>query len=120
MQLGDEWKAKEDELLKSATRAYNDALRLDAFLNYDSTGVGAGVGAKVNEQRKRKTVKHGKFVAGGGVFEPEKIYTDKITNKDFFANLKAQSWWLVADKFRLTYQVIQAMKEWHRSSKIQT
>lgn len=108
----DEWKAKEDELLKSATRAYNDALRFDAFINYDSTGVGAGVGAKVNElNRENKTsVKHGKFVAGGGVFEPEKLYTDKTTNKDFFANLKAQAWWLVADRFRLTYQVIQAIK----------
>jgi len=109
----DEWKAKEDELLKSATRAYNDALRLDAFINYDSTGVGAGVGAKVNELNKEKktSVKHGKFVAGGGVFEPEKLYTDKITNKDFFANLKAQAWWTVADRFRLTYQVIKAMKD---------
>lgn len=108
----DEWKAKEDELLKSATRAYSDALRLNALLQYDSTGVGAGVGAKVNELNKeRKTlVKHSKFVAGGSVFEPEKIYTDKTTNKDFFSNLKAQSWWLVADRFRLTYQVIQAMK----------
>lgn len=108
----DEWKAKEDELLKSSTRTYNEALSRDAFIIYDSTGVGAGAGAKFNELNKEKnlSIKHGKFVAGGGVFEPDKLYTDKVTNKDFFANLKAQAWWLVADKFRLTYQVIQAIK----------
>lgn len=108
----DEWKAREDELLKSATRTYNDAVRLNSFIHYDSTGVGAGAGAKFNELNREKglSIQHGKFVAGGGVFEPEKMYTDKITNKDFFANAKAQAWWLVADRFRLTYQVIQAIK----------
>lgn len=108
----DEWRAKEDELLKSATRAYNESLTRNAFINYDSTGVGAGAGAKFNELNKEKilSVKYGKFVAGGGVFEPDKMYTDKLSNKDFFANMKAQAWWLVADRFRLTYQVIQAIK----------
>lgn len=109
---GDEWKAKEDELLKSATRAYGEALERDAFINYDATGVGAGAGAKFNElnEEKQQSVKHNRFMAGGGVFDPDRMYTDKLSNKDFFANLKAQSWWLVADRFRLTYQVIQAMK----------
>ncbi len=108
----DEWKAKEDELLKSATRTYNEALQRDAFIHYDSTGVGAGAGAKFNELNKGRklSIKHGKFVAGGGVMFPEKLYQPKLTNKDFFANLKAQAWWLVADRFRLTYQVIQAIK----------
>lgn len=108
----DEWKAKEDELLKSSTRTYNEALRLNAFIHYDSTGVGAGAGAKFNElnKEKKQSVKHGKFVAGGGVHDPEKEYQPKISNKDFFANAKAQAWWLVADRFRLTYQVIQAIK----------
>lgn len=108
----DEWRAKEDELLKSATRTYNDSLLRDAFIHYDSTGVGAGAGAKFKELNieKKQSVKYGKFVAGGGVFEPDKMYTDKLSNKDFFANAKAQAWWLVADRFRLTYQVIQAIK----------
>lgn len=108
----DEWKAKEDELLKSATRTYNEACRLDAFVVYDSTGVGAGAGAKLNElnQEHKLNIKHNKFVAGGGVIDPEKEYQPKRKNKDFFANAKAQAWWLVADRFRLTYQVIQAIK----------
>lgn len=108
----DEWKAKEDELLKSTTRTYNESLKRDAFIHYDSTGVGAGAGAKIIElnQERGQSIEHGKFVAGGGVFEPDRYYQPKITNKDFFANAKAQAWWLVADKFRLTYQVIQAMK----------
>ena len=88
----DEWKAKEDELLKSSIRAYGEANKRNAYIQYDSTGVGAGAGAKFNEMNKEKklSIKHGKFVAGGGVFEPDKLYTDKITNKDFFANMKAR------------------------------
>ena len=108
----DEWKAKEDELLKSTIRAYAEAVKRDATILYDSTGVGAGAGAKVAELNKERnlSVKYAKFVAGGGVFEPDREYQPKLTNKDFFANMKAQAWWLVADKFRLTYQVITAIK----------
>ncbi len=31
---------------------------------------------------------------------------DRIKNKDFFANLKAQTWWNIADRFRNTYNAI--------------
>jgi phage terminase large subunit len=47
--VADQWKAGEDELLKSATRARAAAAERNAQLVYDSIGVGAGVGAKVNE-----------------------------------------------------------------------
>lgn len=108
----DEWKSKEDELLKSAIRTYSEAVQRDAYILYDSTGVGAGAGAKFNELNEERELKvnHAKFVAGGGVFEPDEEYQPKITNKDFFANMKAQAWWLVADRFRLTYQVVTAMR----------
>ena len=31
---------------------------------------------------------------------------DRIKNKDYFCNLKAQTWWNIADRFRNTYNAI--------------
>ncbi|TDQ19825.1 hypothetical protein [Phyllobacterium brassicacearum] len=41
----DEWKAREDELLKSAGRVHAIARQLGASIDYDSIGVGAFAGA---------------------------------------------------------------------------
>ena len=104
----DEWQGAEDELLKSCTRAYTVAREHDAEIIYDSIGVGAAAGAKFKELKYHR---YQKFNAGATVNYPEKFYQPKIKNKDFFANLKAQAWWLVADRFRLTYQVVNAIKD---------
>jgi len=109
----DEWKAGEDELLKSCTRTYSAARERGASVAYDSIGVGASAGAKfneINEQRKTEgetfMVIHEKFNAGGAVWEPDRSYQPGITNKDMFANIKAQTWWMVADRFRNTYNAV--------------
>ena len=59
-----------------------------------------------------KDKEHAKFNAGAAVVKPEALYERAagIKNKDFFTNLKSQSWWCVADRFRLTYQVVNAIK----------
>ncbi|HGT5940702.1 TPA: PBSX family phage terminase large subunit, partial [Escherichia coli] len=109
----DEWKAKEDELLKSCQRTYQAALEREADIVYDSIGVGASAGAKfseINADRKSENayarrVNYQRFNAGAGVHEPDDEYNG-IPNKDFFANLKAQAWWLVADRFRNTFNAI--------------
>jgi len=109
----DEWKAKEDELLKSCENTYSAALTREAAIIYDSIGVGASAGAKfaeINEARRAdspfsKSISYQKFNAGAGVHEPEEEYNG-IPNKDFFANLKAQAWWLVADRFRNTFNAV--------------
>lgn len=103
----DEWAGKEDELLKSCIRAHAKAKELDSEIIYDSIGVGAAAGAKFKELGG---INYQKFNAGAAVDSPEKFYQPKIKNKDFFANLKAQAWWSVADRFRLTYQVVEAIK----------
>lgn len=111
----DEWDGKEDELLKSTTRAYRSALKYGAHINYDCIGVGASAGAQIiqlnNQQQSTNSLGFAKFNAGGKVIRPTAIYEHKIKNEDFFSNLKAQAWWLVADRFRLTYQVVNALKE---------
>lgn len=114
---GENWKGGEDKLLQSCTRTYNRALEYGAHVNYDSIGVGALAGSKfqeVNEERAEKgmpgKVKYSKFVAGAKVTDPDGLYVsdehDRITNHDFFSNLKAQAWWTVADRFRNTYNAI--------------
>ena len=112
----DEWHAGEDELLKSCSRAYNTARRLNAKINYDSIGVGATCGAKFHEINQARSgdsgyiaIKFDKFNAGStSLVDPDGYYSDydKITNKDKFANLKAQAWWLVADRLRNTYDYV--------------
>lgn len=114
---GEHWKGKEDEILKSCTRVYNKAIELGAEVEYDSIGVGASAGNKfsdLNAERKEQglagRVNYRKFVAGAKVINPGGLYIDaedeSITNKDFFKNLKSQAWWLVADRFRNTYNAV--------------
>jgi phage terminase large subunit len=110
----DEWRAREDELLKSCMRTYAAASERQAEIRYDSIGVGASCGAKFDElnqvRDKHLRRKYAKFNAGAAVERPEEYYVsdrqDKIKNKDFFANLKAQTWWGIADRFRNTYNAI--------------
>jgi len=109
----DEWKAGEDELLKSCARTYAAARGREASVTYDSIGVGAGSGAKfgeINDQRRSEgetfLVSYEKFNAGAQVWEPDRSYQPGITNKDMFANIKAQAWWMLADRFRNTYNAV--------------
>ncbi len=105
----DLWKAREDELLKSCTRAHHAAREKNADIVYDAIGVGAFVGAKMTDLNESggKPVNHSKFFAGGGVFKPDSNYgSTGIKNKDFFSNIKAQAWWFVADRLRNTYNAV--------------
>lgn len=104
----DEWKAGEDELLKSCTRVYEAARERQASVTYDSIGVGAGSGAKFNELNAagRGIVQHSKFNAGAAIFQPEAQYMPGTKNKDMFSNIKAQAWWGVADRLRNTFNAV--------------
>lgn len=105
----DLWKAKEDELLKSSTRAWTLARDNGDDIIYDAIGVGATVGAKINELNTvhRVQVRHTKFFAGGAPFKPDVQYARSgVKNRDFFSNIKAQAWWLVADRLRNTYNAV--------------
>jgi len=106
----DMWKGGEDELLKSATRARSACVDRNAELVYDSIGVGATVGAKVNELNEDGThIRHSGFNAGGGVSNPDANYERSHpvkTNKAMFANAKAQAWWNIADRMRNTFNAV--------------
>lgn len=103
----EEWKGLEDELLKSATRVWTRARDDGASIDYDSIGVGASAGAKFKElnTEHKARVQYRSFNAGGKVLWPDREYLKgtRILNKDQFANLKAQSWWNVANRLRKTH-----------------
>lgn len=115
----DEWKAGEDELFESAKRVVGNAKSINANqIGYDSIGVGAGTGAHLNNMSP-PWKRHFKFNAGGKVVHPKKRYgTSKINNEDFFCNIKAQAWWLLADRFRNTYNAVTKGKEFEASEMI--
>jgi phage terminase large subunit len=105
----DLWKGAEDELLLSCTRVWSKAREIDSKIVYDAIGVGATSGAKFGELNKANNaqVEYEKFFAGGSVIKPDSFYDEtRIKNKDFFANVKAQAWWLVADRLRNTYNAV--------------
>lgn len=105
----DLWKAREDELLKSCARVWSNARQRNAVIVYDAIGVGATAGAKFNELNtgEADSVHHTKFFAGGSPNNPDSIYLHTgMKNRDFFANIKAQAWWNVADRFRNTYNAV--------------
>ena len=98
----DAWKAGEDELVKSAKRAWSHVG--NGKLLYDSIGVGAQVGSTLKEAGINDG--HYKFNAGGEVIKPDEEYSPGITNKKKFENLKAQAWRDVADRFRNTFNAV--------------
>jgi phage terminase large subunit len=96
-------------LLKSCTRVWTTARDRQTEIVYDAIGVGATAGAKFNELNTYQgaNVQHHKFFAGGAVFKPDSHYAKSgIKNRDFFSNIKAQAWWLVADKLRNTFNAV--------------
>ncbi len=105
----DEWAAKEDELMNSCYKVYAEAVAREAHITYDSIGVGAFSGSKFKEINAQRNgyVRYSDFNAGGSVQHPDSIYTGKIKNRDYFSNVKAQAWWMLADRFRNTYNAVQ-------------
>ena len=89
-----------------------NAMKMGAGIKYDSIGVGASAGGKFDElnQEHKQNIKYSKFNAGDSVHDPDGYYVssqkERIRNKDFFSNLKSQTWWMIADRFRNTYDAV--------------
>ncbi|MDC9598768.1 PBSX family phage terminase large subunit [Xenorhabdus anantnagensis] len=98
-----EWRG--NDVIWSADHVYDYATRngVDTVI-FDSIGVGAGVKAQFN--RKDQRVRTVGFNAGASVENPDNQYMLGKTNKDMFANLKAQQWQLVANRFYNTWRAV--------------
>ncbi len=96
------------DVIESANRVnlYAEQQRADEII-YDSIGVGAGVKAQLGRIAK---VNVQGFNAGGAVLHPDSEYMAGKKNKDMFANIKAQAWWHVRDRFYKTWRSVEARK----------
>ena len=103
-----EWKGKTDDLMGSCSRVHMQARQLQADIFYDNIGIGAFAGSKFKELNAstRARIRYKGFGAGAKKHKPDAEYQPGICNKDFFSNLKAQAWWLVADRLRNTYDAV--------------
>lgn len=101
----EEWRG--DDVIQSAHRTHTNAATwgVDEIV-FDSIGVGAGVKAEYRRMDTKRILCSG-FNAGASVFEPDEYYTQDKTNGEMFANIKAQAWWLLRDRFYKTYRAIE-------------
>ncbi len=107
------WSGKGDDIFGTVQRAFNttDELGMDQFL-YDADGLGAGVRGDarvINEQRvaqQRQALKVDPYRGSAEVYQPEAEMVQKRKNKDFFKNLKAQTWWALRLRFLATYRAV--------------
>lgn len=115
----DAWSGKGDDIFNTVERSFSicDEMGYDLF-HYDSDGMGVGVRGDarvINEKRTRK-VDVLPFWGSGEIVDPDKpvptvtpssVNDDKArTNKDFFANAKAQAWWSLRLRFLATYRAV--------------
>ena len=84
--------------------------------NYDADGVGAGVLGDARKINEARTERHDRaldvadFRGSGSVLQPTAEMVPGRKNKDFFENLKAQSWWALRMRFQYTFRMVQAVK----------
>jgi hypothetical protein len=111
LEMIEEWAPKGDDIFGVVERAFRlcDEHGYGGF-RYDADGLGAGArgDARIINDRRRKehqiplTVQA--FRGSAAVIEPEREDEPKRKNKDFFGNLKAQSWWSLRRRFRNTHR----------------
>ncbi|NRA92428.1 MAG: TerL protein [Psychroserpens sp.] len=123
----EEWHGKGDDIFESTERVFRiaDNKNIEQVW-FDSDGLGAGVRGDarvINERRTMEGIRNINFDpfrgSGAVIFPDEMVPTigandseedyDGIqrTNKDYFDNYKAQSWWNLRLKFQLTHKAVQ-------------
>jgi len=107
------WSGKGSDIYQTVVKAFAlcDEFEYDGF-HYDADGLGAGVrgdALEINSQRKaagRRAIVDEPFRGSAGVYDPEGEMVKKRKNKDYFANLKAQSWWSLRMRFQATHRAV--------------
>jgi hypothetical protein len=108
-----EWSGKGEDIFKTTQRAFGHCDEADArFMLYDADGLGAGVRGDarvINESRAGRQITIAPFRGSGAVDRSEAQDVKGRVNKDFFANAKAQAWWLLRLRFERTHRAIQEL-----------
>jgi hypothetical protein len=114
-----QWSGKGADIFATVQKTFDvcDEHGIEEF-DYDSDGLGAGVRGDariINDQRRargqRAVAAHG-FRGSEAVVDPDGVVEGTIgregdkgrTNKDYFANRKAQGWWSLRRRFQKTYR----------------
>lgn len=107
------WSGRGDDIFFTTQKAMDICLENKYLtLYYDADGLGAGVRGDarvINENQREKgwdEVNVEPFRGSASVHDPEGEIVEKRLNKDFFANLKAQSWWYLRLRFQNTYRAL--------------
>jgi phage terminase large subunit len=110
VQYAEQWKDIDPNT--AARHVFNLALegRWDTVY-YDNIGVGAGAKGALREEvsklgHRERPAEFIGFTANAGVKNPDGEYKEGKKNKDMFSDIKAQAWWLVADRFKATYDAV--------------
>lgn len=119
----EEWSGKGADIYDTVEKAFRicDIGEYSEFA-YDGDGLGAGTkgdARKINEARTaagERAIAVRKFQGSAGVVDPdgkipqfdgdESRDRDERTNKDYFANAKAQAWWSLRMRFLRTYRAV--------------
>jgi hypothetical protein len=119
----DHWIGKGGDIFKSTERVFGFCHQgeYDDFV-YDADGMGSGVrgdARQINARRKAeglKQIRDYPFHGGGGVADPDAVFrmgsgdvksmATARTNRDMFANLKAQGGWALRCRFQATYRAV--------------
>lgn len=115
-----EWSGKGDDIFGTTQRAFGlcDERGYRRFM-YDADGLGAGVrgdARAINEGREGRQIEVTTFRGSAAVINPEGEDVKGRQNQDFFANLKAQSWWSLRTRFQMTHRAVQERASQGRSS----
>lgn len=109
----DVWSGGDDELYESAVRVHNKAYEINAIVNYDSNGLGAGVGSNIKNINtlKNTNVEYYGFNSASNPRDKDEVYyiegvETQQTNGEYFENLKAQAWWALRDKVKATHRAV--------------
>ncbi len=110
----DTWSGKGDDIFGTTQKAMD--LCIDQSIDtlfYDADGLGAGCRGDarvINEMRREQGLSEvdvQPFRGSGAVHEPDQQMVEMRFNKDFFANLKAQSWWSLRLRFQETFRALE-------------
>lgn len=109
----EEWTGKGDDIFGTVERAFLLCDELDyGRFRYDADGLGAGVrgDARVINERRRDAIQNpisvDAFRGSAGVISPEAQDIKGRKNEDYFANLKAQAWWMLRMRFLQTFRAV--------------
>jgi hypothetical protein len=107
------WSGKNSDIYSTVVKTFGlcQEWGFPAF-DFDADGLGAGVrgdAAAINVTRReagKPEILVEPFRGSGAVFDPEGSMIEGRLNRDFFANLKAQSWWALRLRFQVTHRAV--------------